>query len=98
MMKRVIFSGATMAIALGVGYSVVSAGSGPLAPPEQAAQAAPERGEKHPAIRNALHALQRAQAYLTAASHDFGGHRADALRSVDEAIKQLKLAEQFDKK
>lgn len=54
--------------------------------------------ERHPHIRGAIHELQEAKKELQTASHDFGGHRADALRSVDEAIHQLQLALQYDKK
>ena len=54
--------------------------------------------ERHPHIRSAIHELQEAKKELQTAAHDFGGHRADALRSVDEAIHQLQLALQYDKK
>lgn len=54
--------------------------------------------EKHPEIRAAIRSLERAKLDLQRASHDFGGHRADALRSCDEAIRQLKLALEYDKK
>lgn len=54
--------------------------------------------EAHPEIRAAIRSLERAKAALEHASHDFGGHRADALKSVDESIKQLRLAMQYDKK
>ena len=54
--------------------------------------------ERHPHIRGAIHELQEAKKELQTAAHDFGGHRADALRSVDEAIHQLQLALQYDKK
>ena len=54
--------------------------------------------ERHPHIRGAIRELQEAKKELQTAAHDFGGHRADALRSVDEAIHQLQLALQYDKK
>src|SRR5690348_16745780 len=58
-----------------------------------------DRGrEHHPHIRGAIKELQEAKRELQTASHDFGGHRADALRSVDEAIRQLQIALQYDKK
>ena len=63
-----------------------------------AAQKTTRKIEQRSDIRGAVNALQRAQAYLTLADHDFGGHRVDALKAVDEAIKQLRLAEQFDGK
>ena len=54
--------------------------------------------ERHPHIRTAIGELQEAKKELQTAAHDFGGHRADALRSCDEAIHQLQLALQYDKK
>jgi len=54
--------------------------------------------EPHPHIRSALVELTAARKELQTAAHDFGGHRVDALRAVDAAIKQLRLAQQFDSK
>jgi len=54
--------------------------------------------ERHPHIRTAIHELQEARKELQTAAHDFGGHRVEALRSCDEAIHQLQLALQYDKK
>ena len=58
----------------------------------------PAHKEKHPAIRNAIHALEKAKVDLEHAAHDFGGHRAEALKAVDYAIKQLHEALEYDKK
>lgn len=58
-----------------------------------------EKGrERHPHIRGAIRELQEAKRELQTAAHDFGGHREDALKAVDEAIHQLQLALQYDKK
>jgi hypothetical protein len=46
----------------------------------------------HPRIAKAIEALKDARAYMQAAPHDFGGHKAEAIRASDEAIKQLNLA------
>ena len=54
--------------------------------------------ERHPHIRSAICELQEVKKELQTAAHDFGGHRADALRSCDEAFHQLQLALQYDKK
>lgn len=54
--------------------------------------------ERHPAIRAAINALEKAKADLQHADHDFGGHRAEALRECDEAIRQLRLALQYDRR
>jgi hypothetical protein len=53
--------------------------------------------ERHPAIRNAIRALEKAKVDLKNADHDFGGHREAALKECDAAIEQLKLALQYDK-
>ena len=69
--------------------------------PAQQQAAAPikkaARREAHPEIRKAIKALERAKYDLQHASHDFGGHRADALAATDKAIEQLRLALQYDK-
>lgn len=51
----------------------------------------PER-EWHPRIARAIDALRDARAYLAEAPHDFGGHKASAIRATDDAIRQLDLA------
>ena len=53
--------------------------------------------ERHPKIRQAVNALEAAKFELEHADHDFGGHRREAIESVDQAMKQLRLAIQFDK-
>jgi hypothetical protein len=54
----------------------------------------PAKGQ-HPQIHAALNALQNAKAHLQEASHDFGGHRADAIRAIDEAENQLRICLQY---
>jgi hypothetical protein len=46
----------------------------------------------HPRIAAAIAALRDARAYMQAAPHDFGGHRVEAIRATDDAIKQLNFA------
>jgi hypothetical protein len=46
----------------------------------------------HPRLANAIAALKDARAYLEAAPHDFGGHKSQAIRATDDAIRQLNLA------
>jgi len=46
----------------------------------------------HPRIAAAITALRDARAYMQAAPHDFGGHKAAAIRATDDAIHQLNLA------
>jgi hypothetical protein len=46
----------------------------------------------HPRIAAAIAALSDARVYMEAAPHDFGGHRAEAIRASNEAIRQMNLA------
>lgn len=62
------------------------------------ASAMAQAQEPHPKIRAAIRALEAAKDDMQHAAHDFGGHRVDALKACDEAIRQLRLALQFDKK
>ena len=54
--------------------------------------------EQHPHIRAAIRELQEAKHELQIAAHDFGGHRKEALESVDTAIRQLQQALEYDRK
>jgi hypothetical protein len=73
--------------------------SAPAAPPAAKPQPAPAAAaaEPHPRIREAIEALRAARGDLNKASHDFGGHRADAIRTIDESIHQLQICLQYDK-
>ena len=74
--------------------------SAPAAPPAHNGQpvastaAAPEA---HPQIREAIAALRRAKEHMEHAAHDFGGHRVEALKATDEAIRQLEICLKYDK-
>ena len=57
-----------------------------------------EKAEQHPHIRVALRELREVKKELETASHDFGGHRKEAIEAVDNAIKQLQEALEYDKK
>jgi hypothetical protein len=48
--------------------------------------------EHHPRIAKAIHELEDAIAYLESAPHDFGGHKAAAIRDSRAAIEQLRRA------
>jgi len=67
-------------------------------PPAVVEQEKKAAREQHPHIRAAIQELREAKQELQTAAHDFGGHRKEALESVDNAIKQLNLALQYDKK
>jgi len=57
-----------------------------------------DRREHHPHIRSAINELEEAKRELQSAAHDFGGHRVEALKACNEAIHQLQLALQYDKR
>jgi hypothetical protein len=71
------FSGIILGAMLSAGVMTVSA--------------QPER-LRHPRIAKAIEALEDARTYMREAAHDFGGHRVEAIRATDEAIRQLRLA------
>jgi hypothetical protein len=50
----------------------------------------------HPEIRDALNSLRHAREHLAKASHDYHGHREEAVHAVDEAIHQLEICLKFD--
>ncbi len=54
--------------------------------------------EPHPQIREAIASLRRAKDHLEHAAHDFGGHRVEAIRATDEAIRQLEECLKYDRK
>ncbi len=53
--------------------------------------------ERHPHIRAAITELEQAKHELQTAAHDFGGHRVQAIRAIDEALKQLREALKYAK-
>src|SRR5579859_6506846 len=90
--KRLLALAACLLALLAFAGRDLSAQTTPTPPP--ATPGAPHRG-RHPAIRAAISALERAKADMQAAAHDFGGHRVDAIAACDAAIAQLKLALQY---
>jgi len=94
-MKRWIFglcAVVALVFALTCSFAVRSV-SAKASQPAAAAAPAPE----HPEIREAIASLRRAREHLNHAQHDFGGHRADAIRATDEAIRQLQLCLEHDR-
>lgn len=56
---------------------------------------APAEG-RHPEIHAAIESLRNARAHLMAAAHDYQGHRADAVKAIDEAMHQLDICMHYD--
>ena len=69
----------------------------PAAPNPNPVPAAAPAPAPHPEIREAVESLRRARMHLQEAAHDFGGHRVEALKATDEAIRQLQICLQYDK-
>lgn len=57
-----------------------------------------EKKEPHRAIRVAIKQLERTRGELERAASDFGGHKAEAIKGIDDALKHLNLALAADKK
>jgi hypothetical protein len=70
--------------------------SATASPAGRKAHPTPSPQQAHLELRNAINALQAAREHLNEASHDFGGHRADALRAINEAMRQLQLCMKYD--
>jgi hypothetical protein len=51
-----------------------------------------------PRMRSALSELRLARRDLNAASPDKGGHRAEAIRLVNEAIRHVEMGVRFDRR
>jgi hypothetical protein len=103
-MKHWLFAFAGMAVlvlalTLSVGVPAAPPAHNALpaaAAPHNASGAAP-LPEPHPEIHDAIEALRRAKAHMEHAAHDFGGHRVDAIRATDEAIRQLEICLKYDR-
>lgn len=104
MKTRILFAFALGALVVAFAYTA----SAPAAPNTAAASALPapapqpntttaNAAEPHPEIREALGSLRRAKEHLEHAAHDFGGHRVEAIRATDDAIRQLELCLKFDR-
>lgn len=104
MKTRILIAFALVALVVAFAYTA----SAPAAPNTAAASALPapapqpntttaNPAEPHPEIREALGSLRRAKEHLEHAAHDFGGHRVEAIRATDDAIRQLELCLKFDR-
>ena len=83
-----VFGGVLLAGALAAPV-LVSAGPQP--------QPAQER-ERHPVIRESIEKIETARHDLQAyADRDFGGHRAKAVEHLDQALRELHMALDYDK-
>lgn len=86
------------AAVLTLGLLTLSPAISGAAPAPAPAQVLKGAQEQHPHIRAAIRELQEAKGELETAAHDFGGHRKEAIESIDAAIKQLQRALEYDRK
>jgi hypothetical protein len=103
MKTRILIVFAVVALVVAFAYTA----STPAAPHKANANAVPTAtgantstataAEPHPEIREAIAALRRAKEHMEHAAHDFGGHRVEAIRATDVAIRQLEDCLKYDK-
>jgi len=102
---KILSLSALLTIAFALCLSVTSTPASPKNPaPAAIPAAAPSPAaapaalpEPHPEIREAIASLRRAKDHLEHAAHDFGGHRVEAIKATDEALRQLQDCLKFDK-
>jgi hypothetical protein len=94
MKTRIIGFLAVLALLFALTFPAGAPAAPPAAKGTSVTAATPER---HPEIREAIDSLEHARAHMKEARHDFGGHKEEALRATDEAIRQLKICMEFDK-
>lgn len=103
MKTRILTVFAVLALVAAFAYAV----SAPAAPNKANTNAVPTAApqpkaatataaEPHPEIREAIGALRRAKEHMEHAAHDFGGHRVEAIRGTDVAIRQLEDCLKYD--
>ncbi len=106
MKLKILSLSALVIFALSLSLSVTSTPASPKTPaaPVAVPAATPQPAaapaavpEPHPEIREAIASLRRAKDHLEHAAHDFGGHRVEAIKATDEAIRQLQDCLKFDK-
>jgi hypothetical protein len=79
-----------LALVFTVGSPAAPKAAVPAQPPAAAREA-------HPEIREAIASLRRAKEHMEHAAHDFGGHRVEAIRATDVALRQLEDCLRYDK-
>ena len=93
----VILAALVMAVAFTASAPAAPSTANAAAVPAPAPEPAKATPADHPEIHDALNSLRHAREHLEHAAHDYGGHRADALRATDEAIHQLEICLKYDR-
>ena len=97
---RKLFAASILCLSILAVTLVFAPGASSIPPAHAATAAVPAPApapQAHPEIRDALEALRTARTHLKEARHDFGGHRAEALKEVDRAINQLQICMKYDR-
>jgi hypothetical protein len=105
MKLKILSLSALVIFALALCLSVTTTPASPKSPAAAAVPAAiPQPAavpaalpEPHPEIREAIASLRMAKNHLEHAAHDFGGHRVEAIKAIDESLHQLQDCLKFDK-
>jgi hypothetical protein len=105
MKLKILSLSAMVILALALCISVTTTPASPKTPAAAAVPAATLQPaaapaalpEPHPEIREAIGALRRAKEHMEHAAHDFGGHRVEAIKANDEALRQVQDCLKFDK-
>jgi len=97
MNRRILRFVEAIALVVAMMLPVVATAAPATPKPRPKPAAAAPAPEPHPEIADAIAALRRAREHLNHASHDFGGHRVDAIRAIDEALRQLNICMKYDK-
>lgn len=66
-----------------------------LLPLTAAAETTQQEKAAHPRIARAVDELEEAIRYMEEAPHNFGGHKAEAIKASREAVRQLRAALQY---
>jgi hypothetical protein len=105
MKLKILSFSALVIFALALCLSVTTTPASPKAPAAAAVPAATPQPaaapaavpEPHPEIREAIGSLRRAKEHLEHAAHDFGGHRVEAIKAIDESLHQLQDCLKYDR-
>jgi len=92
-----LFAAVILVLALAFSATAPAAPNGKASPAPGAQPAAASPAPEHPEIHDAIASLRHAKEHLEHAKHDFGGHRAEAVRATDEAIHQLEVCLKYDR-
>ena len=99
MAKKLMSLVALVTLTFALASTPAALGAGQAAAPGGQARMGKAGRERHPEIREAMRALRHAKEVLTReAAHDFGGHKVEAVKNIDQALEHLQQALQSDQK